>query len=97
MPVLTEVDTDDVFSLIANEEEPAKETPEAKEQMKERLFIVCDDCLWCATALNINQIDIDELCPNCDKPLSWLKIAKSNSDKEEKYFQKEEPSLSNTC
>jgi hypothetical protein len=97
MPVLTEVDTNDVFSLISNEEESAKEASETKKQMQKKVFIVCDDCLWCATALSISQIDIDELCPNCHKPLSWLKIANSNNDNEDGYFQKRESSLSNVC
>ena len=97
MPILTEVDTDDVFSLIANEEQPAIEAPEVKKHMHKGLFIVCDDCLWCATALSRSQIDIDESCPNCHKPLSWLKIANSNNDKEMEYFQKRDSSLSNIC
>ena len=97
MHILTEVDTDDVFSLIANEEQPAIETPEVKKPMYTRLFIVCGDCLWCATALSKSQIDIDESCPNCHKPLSWLKIANSNDDKEIEYFQKSDSSLSNIC
>lgn len=38
-----------------------------------RLFIICNDCFWCASALNTRQLDVD-LCPKCNKPIFSLPI-----------------------
>lgn len=35
-------------------------------EFKQRLFIICDDCFWCASAINIRMHNIDA-CPQCGK------------------------------
>jgi hypothetical protein len=79
MSVFTEVDTKDndiVLPIIANEAAAAATTiSQVKESQQKRLFIVCDNCLWCASALSTRQAVIDDLCPNCHKPLASLRIA----------------------
>jgi hypothetical protein len=39
-----------------------------------RLFIMCDDCFWCASAIEIRSFDPD-VCPLCEKPLASLPIS----------------------
>jgi len=46
--------------------------PQLKQQ--ERLFIMCDDCFWVASALSARYFD-PVTCPICDKPLSSLPIS----------------------
>lgn len=36
-------------------------------------FVICDDCHWCATALNTRLFD-PLGCPSCHKPLSAIPI-----------------------
>lgn len=65
MSVIIEVDTN-VFLI----------TEAAKPQVKQRnrLFIICDDCFWVASALNARYFD-PVTCPVCGKPLSSLPIS----------------------
>lgn len=51
-------------------------TETAKPQVKrqERLFVICDDCLWVASSLSTRFIT-PVSCPMCDKPLSSLPIS----------------------
>jgi hypothetical protein len=42
-------------------------------EFKPRLFIICDDCFWCASAINIWMRDIDT-CPQCGKTVSSLPL-----------------------
>src|SRR5574341_811082 len=55
-------------------------TETAKPQVKQqkRLFIICDDCYWCASALCQRYFD-SVTCPECDKPLSLLPISNDES------------------
>jgi hypothetical protein len=43
---------------------------------KQRLFVICDDCFWCASALNTRQADIDS-CPDCGRPVSSLPLGQN--------------------
>lgn len=43
-------------------------------EFKQRLFIICDDCFWCASAINIRMHNVDA-CPQCGKPVSSLPIS----------------------
>jgi hypothetical protein len=65
MSVILEVDTN-VFLIT----ETAK--PQVKQQ--KRLFIICDDCNWCASAISQRYFD-PVACPECGKPLSLLSIS----------------------
>jgi hypothetical protein len=65
MSVILEVDTN-VFLIT----ETAK--PQVKQQ--KRLFVICDDCFWVASALNARYSD-PVACPACGKPLSSLPIS----------------------
>jgi hypothetical protein len=48
---------------------------------KPKMFIICDNCYWCASAIGTRQLDIDS-CPLCEKPVSSLPLA----DNEEYRF-----------
>jgi hypothetical protein len=52
---------------------------------KKRLFIICDDCFWCASALDTRPADIDS-CALCARPVSSLPIGQN-----EKYLFKYTP------
>lgn len=65
MSVILEVDTN-VFLIT----ETAK--PQVKQQ--KRLFVICDDCYWCASALSQRYFD-PVTCPQCHRPLSLLHIS----------------------
>ena len=43
-------------------------------EFKQRLFIVCDDCFWCASAMSPRMHHVDT-CPRCRKPVSPLPIS----------------------
>jgi hypothetical protein len=43
-------------------------------EFKQRLFIICDDCFWCASAINTRMHDIDS-CPQCRKAVSSLPLS----------------------
>jgi len=51
-------------------------TETAKPQVKQqkRLFIICDDCYWCASGLSKRYSDL-VTCPQCNSPLSSLPIS----------------------
>lgn len=40
-------------------------------EFKQRLFVICDDCFWCASAINTRMHHIDT-CPQCRKAVSSL-------------------------
>lgn len=42
--------------------------------LKTRLFLICDDCYWCASAIKTRLIEIDS-CPHCQKPVSSIPLA----------------------
>src|ERR1700752_961245 len=65
MSVILEVDTN-VFLIT----ETAK--PQVKQQ--KRLFIICDYCYWCASAVSQRYFD-PITCPQCRRPLSVLHIS----------------------
>jgi len=50
------------------------ETTKPQLKQQERLFIMCDDCFWVASALSARYFD-PVTCPICDKPLSSLPIS----------------------
>jgi len=70
MSVILEVDPN--LRLIT---ETAK--PQVKQQ--ERLFVICDDCYWCASAISERYFDV-VTCPTCKKPLTSIPISR-----EERY------------
>jgi len=41
---------------------------------KTGLFLICDDCYWCASAITTRLIDIDS-CPQCEKQVSSIPLA----------------------
>ena len=41
---------------------------------KQRLFVICDDCFRCASAINIRIHHIDT-CPQCRKAVSSLPLS----------------------
>lgn len=43
-------------------------------ESKQRLFIICDDCFWCASAINTRMHHIDT-CPRCGKAVSSLLLS----------------------
>lgn len=53
-------------------------TETAKPQIKQqvRLFVMCDDCYWCVSALSERYFDI-ATCPMCNKPVSSLPISRN--------------------
>ena len=69
MSVFPEVDTN-VFLLT--------ETSKPQVKQQERLFMICDDCFWIASAVSRRYFD-PVTCPVCDKPLSSLPISNGES------------------
>lgn len=69
MSVYPEVDTNVLLPTETSK-------PIAKQQ--ERLFMICDDCFWVASAVSGRYFD-PVTCPVCDKPLSWLPISNEES------------------
>jgi hypothetical protein len=51
-------------------------TETAKPQLKQqkRLFVICDDCFWVASALGTRYSN-PVACPLCGRPLSSLRIS----------------------
>jgi hypothetical protein len=47
--------------------------PQIKQQQK-RLFVICDDCFWVASALGTRYSN-PVACPLCGRPLSSLPIS----------------------
>jgi hypothetical protein len=50
------------------------ETSKPQVKQQERLFIICDDCFWVASALSARYFD-PVTCPQCNNPLSSLPIS----------------------
>lgn len=65
MSVILEVDPN-VFLIT--------ETTKPQVRQKERLFVICDSCYWCASALSQRFFDPDT-CPDCCRPLSSLALS----------------------
>ena len=40
---------------------------------KPRLFLICDDCYWCASAIKTRLVDLDS-CPQCQKQISSIPL-----------------------
>jgi hypothetical protein len=40
---------------------------------KTRLFLICDDCYWCASATRTRLVEIDS-CPQCQKQVSSIPL-----------------------
>ena len=45
---------------------------------KTRLFLLCDNCYWCASAIKTRLIDIDS-CPQCEKQVSAIPLTENES------------------
>jgi len=43
---------------------------------KTRLFLLCDNCYWCASAIKTRLIDIDS-CPQCEKQISAIPLTEN--------------------
>lgn len=41
-----------------------------------RLFLLCDNCYWCASAIKERLIDIDS-CPQCEKQVSVIPLTEN--------------------
>ena len=65
MSVILEVDAN-VFLLT--------ETTKPQVKKQKRLFVICDDCFWVASALSARYFD-PTTCPMCGRPLSSLPIS----------------------
>lgn len=52
-------------------------TESARPQVKrqKRLFVICDDCYWCASALSERYFDA-VTCPMCNKGVSSIPISR---------------------
>jgi hypothetical protein len=64
------------MSVILVEPNTFLVTESTKPQVKrqKRLFMICDDCFWVASAISARYFD-PVTCPMCDKPLSSLPIS----------------------
>lgn len=40
-------------------------------EQKQRLFVIRDDCFWCASAIRTRNFEL-EFCPQCTKPISMM-------------------------
>ena len=40
---------------------------------RKRLFLICDDCYWCASAIKTRLVEIDS-CPQCQKQVSSIPL-----------------------
>lgn len=65
MSVIRQVDTN-IFLVT--------ETTKPQVKQQERLFVICDNCFWVASAVSARYFD-PVTCPMCDKPLSSLPIS----------------------
>jgi len=65
MSVILKVDTN-VFLIT--------ETAKPQVKQRKRLFVICDDCFWIASALSARYSD-PVTCPTCGRPLSSLPIS----------------------
>jgi hypothetical protein len=45
---------------------------------KSKLFLICDDCYWCASALKIRPVEI-VTCPQCQKVVSSIPLTDDES------------------
>ena len=43
------------------------------ELTRTKLFLICDNCYWCASAIKTRLIDIDS-CPKCEKQVSAIPL-----------------------
>ena len=43
-------------------------------EFEQRLFVICDDCFWCASAINIRMQNLDS-CHRCGKAVSSLPLS----------------------
>lgn len=65
MSVTLEVDTN-IFLLT--------ETTKPQVKKQKRLFVICNDCFWVASAVSSRYFD-PITCPMCGRPLSSLPIS----------------------
>jgi hypothetical protein len=47
-------------------------------EFKLRLFIICDNCFWCASTINTRLHDLDT-CPQCGKAVSSLPLCNNEA------------------
>jgi hypothetical protein len=47
-------------------------------QQKQRLFVICDDCFWVASAIDADKFDATS-CPLCSKHISSAPLADNES------------------
>jgi uncharacterized paraquat-inducible protein A len=42
-------------------------------ELKQKQFVLCNECFWCASALNTRQFNIDK-CPKCRNSISSMPL-----------------------
>ena len=47
-------------------------------EQKQRLFVICDDCFWVASAIDADKFDATS-CPLCSEHISSIPLADSES------------------
>ncbi|HKZ61153.1 MAG TPA: hypothetical protein VJZ68_01880 [Nitrososphaera sp.] len=68
------LDTDDKTPKAAKEMSVVLQLDVTSKLTRTRLFLICDDCYWCASAITTRLIDIDS-CPQCKKQVSSIPLA----------------------
>ena len=53
------------------------QTIKASKGEEQRLFLMCDDCFWSASAITSRKVDVNvDACPQCGKIVSRLPLSK---------------------
>lgn len=47
-------------------------------QQKRRLFVICDECFWVASAIDADKFDATS-CPLCNRRISSMSLAENES------------------
>ena len=63
---------DRMSSVLQIDESMVFSTESAK--LGQRMFIICDDCYWCASSLSTAKLELVN-CPQCNRRLSELPLS----------------------
>jgi hypothetical protein len=69
--------TDDKTPNAAKEMSIVLQIEPGLSMAKTRLFLICDDCYWCASATRTRLVEIDS-CPQCQKQVSSIPLLTDN-------------------